>query len=44
VHPQRQQGPHSHAINVSPDNRFVFVADLGLDKIFVYHFDAEKGN
>ena len=43
VHPQRQQGPHSHAINVSPDNHFVFVADLGLDKIFVYHFDAEKG-
>jgi 6-phosphogluconolactonase len=43
VHPQRQQGPHSHAINVSPDNRFVFVADLGLDKIFVYHFDPEKG-
>jgi 6-phosphogluconolactonase len=43
VHPQRQQGPHSHAINVSPDNRFVFVADLGLDKIFVYHFDAERG-
>jgi 6-phosphogluconolactonase len=43
VHPQRQQGPHSHAINVSPDNRFAFVADLGLDKIFVYRFDAEKG-
>jgi 6-phosphogluconolactonase len=43
VHPQRQQGPHSHAINVSPDNRFLFVADLGLDKIFVYHFDAEQG-
>jgi 6-phosphogluconolactonase len=43
VHPQRQRDPHSHAINVSPDNRFVFVADLGLDKIFVYHFDAEQG-
>ena len=43
VHPQRQQGPHSHAINVSPDNRFVFVADLGLDKIFIYHFDAKQG-
>jgi 6-phosphogluconolactonase len=43
VHPQRQLGPHSHAINVSPDNRFVFVADLGLDKIFVYQFDPEKG-
>lgn len=43
VHPQRQPGPHSHAINVSFDNRFAFVADLGLDKIFVYRFDAEKG-
>jgi 6-phosphogluconolactonase len=43
VHPQRQQGPHSHAINVSPDNRFAFVADLGLDKIFVYRYDAAKG-
>jgi 6-phosphogluconolactonase len=43
VHPQKQKGPHSHAINVSPDNRFAFVADLGLDKIFVYRFDAEKG-
>lgn len=43
VHPQRQKGPHSHAINVSPDNRFVFVTDLGLDKVFIYRFDAEKG-
>jgi 6-phosphogluconolactonase len=43
VHLQRQQGPHSHAINVSPDNRFAFVADLGLDKIFIYRFDAEQG-
>lgn len=43
IHPQRQTGPHSHAINVSPDNRFVLVADLGLDKIFVYRFNAEKG-
>ena len=43
VHPERQRGPHSHAINVSPDNRFVFVADLGLDKIFVYRFDPARG-
>jgi 6-phosphogluconolactonase len=43
VHPQRQQGPHSHAINTSPDNRFVIVTDLGLDKLFVYRFDPSKG-
>jgi 6-phosphogluconolactonase len=43
VHPQRQQGPHSHAINLSPDNRFAFVADLGLDRLFVYRFDSQRG-
>ena len=43
VNPQSQQGAHSHAINLSPDNRFAFVADLGLDKIFAYRFDQEKG-
>ncbi len=41
--PGRQAGPHAHSINLSPDNRFAMVADLGLDKIFVYRFDAEKG-
>lgn len=43
VHPQRQQGPHSHAIDAAPDNHFVIVTDLGLDKLFVYRFDASKG-
>lgn len=43
VHPQRQQGPHSHAINASPDGRFVIVADLGLDKLFIYAFDSRSG-
>ena len=26
----RQKGPHAHAVTLSPDNRFVFVPDLGL--------------
>jgi len=43
INPQRQKGPHAHSINVSPDNRFVFVADLGLDKVMVYKLDVEKG-
>lgn len=42
VNPQRQEGPHAHSVNVSPDNRFAMVADLGLDKILVYALDAEK--
>ncbi len=43
ANPARQEGPHAHSINLSPDNRFAFVADLGLDKVLIYRFDAEKG-
>ena len=43
VNPQRQKGPHAHSVNLSPDNRFAFVADLGLDKIMIYKLDVEKG-
>jgi len=43
VNPQRQKGPHAHSINPSPDNRFAFVADLGLDKVMIYKLDVEKG-
>ena len=30
---KRQRGPHAHGVTLSPDNRFVFVPDLGIDKI-----------
>ncbi len=40
---ERQSGPHAHSINVSPDDKFAFVADLGLDKVLVYRLDASKG-
>lgn len=43
VNPQRQQGPHAHSINAAPGNRFAMAADLGLDKVLVYRFDAERG-
>jgi 6-phosphogluconolactonase len=43
INPQRQKGPHAHSINVSPDNRFAFVADLGLDKVMIYKLDIDKG-
>jgi 6-phosphogluconolactonase len=40
--PQRQQGPHAHEVVVSPDNRFLFVPDLGLDRIFIYRIDEAR--
>ena len=43
VNPQRQQGPHAHAAYFDAANRFVFVPDLGLDKVMIYRFDAAKG-
>lgn len=36
--------PHAHSINLSPDNRFAIAADLGLDQVLVYRFDAVKGS
>ncbi|MRG46153.1 beta-propeller fold lactonase family protein [Chitinophaga sp. SYP-B3965] len=38
----RQKGPHAHSVNFSPDQKQVFVADLGIDKIMVY--DYHPGN
>jgi 6-phosphogluconolactonase len=39
----RQESAHPHSINVDPSGRFAIVADLGLDKVFVYRLDAERG-
>jgi 6-phosphogluconolactonase len=40
VNPDRQKEPHAHQIIVDPTNRFAYVADLGLDKVMIYRFDA----
>src|SRR5215831_17103913 len=40
---KRQEAPHAHSIDLSPDNRFAVVDDLGLDRLLVYKFDASKG-
>ena len=42
--PQRQEGPHPHSINLDAGNRFAFAADLGIDKVVIYRFDAALGS
>jgi len=32
-----------HGVLFSPDNRFLLAADLGLNRIYVYRFDADTG-
>lgn len=39
----RQQSAHPHSVNVDPSGRFAVVADLGLDRLFVYRLDAGSG-
>src|SRR6184192_211826 len=41
--PGRQEGPHAHEIELANNNRFAIAADLGLDELLVYHFDAAHG-
>ncbi|HET6179295.1 MAG TPA: lactonase family protein [Candidatus Sulfotelmatobacter sp.] len=41
---QRQEAAHAHSIDLSLDNRFAMVDDLGLDELRVYKFDSSKGS
>jgi len=40
---QRQEGPHAHWIETTPDNRYALAADLGLDKLLIYRFNEATG-
>jgi 6-phosphogluconolactonase len=39
----RQEKPHAHWIQATARNRFVYVSDLGLDRVLIYKFDSTKG-
>jgi 6-phosphogluconolactonase len=41
--PQRQEKPHVHCTYISPDNKWLFVPDLGIDKVMIYSFDERTG-
>ncbi len=39
----RQEMAHVHSTTFTPDNKYLIVADLGIDKLMMYRFDAKKG-
>ncbi len=43
IDPRRQAGPHAHAVEIDNANRYVFVPDLGLDRVMIYAFDDQTG-
>jgi 6-phosphogluconolactonase len=44
TNPERQERPHAHSIDLSPDNHFALVDDLGLDQVIAYRFDPANGS
>jgi 6-phosphogluconolactonase len=40
---ERQEGPHVHATVLSPDNNYLFVPNLGTDKVMIYRFNKNNG-
>jgi len=43
VNKERQEAPHAHWIETTPDNRFAVAVDLGLDELLSYHFGPKTG-
>ena len=43
ANPDRQKEPHPHMILISPNNKYVFVPDLGTDKVMAYALDEASG-
>jgi len=42
VNKERQEMPHVHSTILSPDEKYLYVADLGTDKEFTYRFDPAQ--
>jgi len=40
---KRQDKPHVHCTILSADNKWLFVPDLGIDKVMIYVFDDKTG-
>lgn len=43
VNTERQNGPHVHATVLGSNNRYLYVTDLGIDKILCYPFNPATG-
>lgn len=40
---ERQQGPHAHSVNIDAQNRFAYLADLGMDQVVIYEIEINRG-
>lgn len=42
IHKTRQESAHTHFVTKTPDNKYLLVTDLGMDKIVVYDKNLNK--
>jgi 6-phosphogluconolactonase len=43
ANPRRQEKAHVHSVTLDPAERFALIADLGIDRLLVFHFDDRTG-
>jgi 6-phosphogluconolactonase len=43
VNKERQEKAHAHSVIFDPQQHYAFVADLGIDQILIFRFDAASG-
>ena len=44
INKERQEKAHVHMVHFSPDKKYLFVNDLGTDKISIYNYNPDGGN
>ncbi len=42
INKERQEKPHVHSTVFSPDQKFLFTPDLGMDKVMIYKFNPSS--
>ncbi len=42
INPKRQEKPHVHMVQFTPDKKFVIANDLGTDKMYVYKYNPNS--
>ena len=43
INKDRQNNPHPHFIQVTKDNKYILIADLGIDRVMIFQFDDKTG-
>jgi len=41
INPRRQEHQHAHSVTVSPDGKYAYACDLGMDKIMIYRIGED---